>query len=224
MDVKGFKVNFLGDSITVGDGVADKNYRYDNILFRELELSATNNYSVCGSRMAHQTKPSVNPMYDLCFCGRAHLMDRSADMVVVFGGVNDFIHGDAPFGEIGDTEPTTYCGGIYYLMNFLKEAYANKPVIFMTPARSFLRHEVDDLIPSTHARKTVPGKPLVDYADVIIKTAKQFDIKVLDLYRDLGIDPHSPEQFEKYTADGLHLNNDGHVILANKLKEFIEAM
>lgn len=224
MDIKGFKVNFLGDSITVGAGVTDNNCRYDKRIEKMLELSAVNNYSVSGSRMAHQTEPSVNPMYDLCFCGRAHLMDRSADMVVVFGGVNDFIHGDAPFGEIGDTTPTTYCGGIYYLMNFLKEAYANKPIIFMTPARSFLRHEVDDLIPSTHARKRIPGKPLIDYVDVIIETAKQFDIKVLDLYRNLGIDPHIPEQFEKYTTDGLHLNDDGHAILAQKLKEFIEAM
>ena len=33
MDIKGFKVNFLGDSITEGAGVADRaNCRYDNRL------------------------------------------------------------------------------------------------------------------------------------------------------------------------------------------------
>lgn len=33
MDVKGFKINFLGDSITEGTGVADiENCRYDNRL------------------------------------------------------------------------------------------------------------------------------------------------------------------------------------------------
>lgn len=225
MNVKGFKVNFLGDSITEGVGVSNmQENRYDIRLAKALELSAINNYSISGSRLAHQYYPSAKPRYDLCFCGRAYDMDETADMVVVYGGVNDFIHGDAPFGEIGDTTPATYCGGVYFLMNLLRETYAAKPIIFMTPARCFLRGNVDDLIPSTHAAKRVPGKPLINYVDVIIETAKQFDIHVLDLYRDLGIDPHVPEQFKGYTIDGLHFNDDGHAILAQKLKELIEAI
>jgi len=225
MNVKGFKVNFLGDSITVGVGVSDiENCRYDNRIAKKLELSQVNNYSVNGSRLAHQAVPSAKPWYDLCFCGRAYTMDTNADMVIVYGGVNDYIHGDAPFGEIGDTTPATYCGGVYYLMNFLREVYGGKPIIFITPARCFLRHEVDDLIPSVHAAKRVPGKPLKAYADAISETAGQFDIKVLDLYNDLGVDPHIPEQFEKYTADGLHFNDDGHALLAEKLAQLIESM
>lgn len=225
MNVKGFKINFLGDSITEGVGVADiPNYRYDNYLAKLLELSTVNNYSISGSRLAHQSFPSANPRYDLCFCGRAYDMDSTADMVVVYGGVNDYIHGDAQFGEIGDTIPTTFCGGVYFLMNFLRNTYNDKPIIFMAPSRCFLRHEVDDLIPSVHAAKRVEGKPLKDYVDVILETAKQFDIKVLNLYSDLGVDPHIPEQFEKYTIDGLHLNDQGHILIAEKLKDFIESI
>ncbi len=225
MNIKGFKVNFLGDSITEGVGVTDiPNCRYDNRIAKMLELSTVNNYSIGGSRLAHQSYPSANPRYDLCFCGRAYDMDVTADMVVVYGGVNDYIHGDAPFGEIKDTIPTTFCGSVYFLMNFLRETYKNKPIIFMTPSRCFLRREVDDLIPSVHAAKRVAGKPLKDYVDVILETAKQFDIKVFNLYNDLGVDPHNPEQFEKYTTDGLHLNDEGHLLIAQKLKDFIESI
>ena len=224
MNVKGFKVNFLGDSITEGIGVSDLQYRYDKLLAKMLGFSKVDNHSISGSRIAHQTYPSAKPWYDLTFCGRAYAMDTNADMVIVYGGVNDYIHGDAPFGEIGDTTQSTFCGGVYFLMNYLRENYGDKPIIFLTPARCFLRHEVDDLIPSVHAAKRVPGKPLKDYADAISETAKQFDIKVLDLYNDLGVDPHIPEQFEKYTTDGLHFNNDGHALMAEKLKAFIEAM
>ena len=225
MNIQGFKVNFLGDSITEGAGVSDiPNCRYDNRLTKMMGLSKANNYGIGGSRLAHQTRPSEKPRYDLCFCGRAYDMDRTADMVIVFGGVNDYIHGDAPFGQIGDTLPDTFCGAVYFLMNFLRETYGEKPVIFMTPARCFLRNQVDDLIPSVHAAKRVPGKPLRDYVDVIIETAKQFRIPVLDLYQDLGVDPHIPEHFEAYTMDGLHLNNDGHLLIAQKLKTFIEAL
>lgn len=224
MNVKGFKVNFLGDSITEGVGVSDQNNRYDNRIAKILEFSANNNYSISGSRLAHQSYPSEKPRYDLCFCGRAYDMDTTADMVVVYGGVNDYIHGDAPFGEIGDTVPSTFCGGVYFLMNFLRETYGDKPIIFMSPARCFLRHQVDDLIPSVHDAKRVPGKPLIDYVDVIIETAKQFDIKVLDLYRNLGVDPHIPEQFKKYTTDGLHFNDEGHKLIAQKLEELIASI
>ena len=225
MNVKDYKVNFLGDSITEGVGVSDiSNNCYYNRLTKMLNLSKVNTYAISGSRLAHQSYPSANPRYDLCFCGRAYDMDTTADMVVVYGGVNDYIHGDAPFGEIGDTTPVTFCGAVYFLMNYLRQTYGDKPIIFMTPARCFLRHEVDDLIPSTHTAKRIEGKPLKDYVDVILETAIQFDIKVLDLYNDLGVDPHIPEQFEKYTMDGLHFNDDGHLLLAQKLKDLIESI
>ena len=224
MNVQGFKINFLGDSITEGTGVTDvPNCRYDNRLVGMLGLAKANNYSVGGSRLAHQIYPSAKPRYDLCFCGRAYDMDKTADMIIVYGGVNDFIHGDAAFGQLGDTHPDTFCGGVYFLMNFLRETYGDKPIVFMTPARCFLRKEVDDLVVSTHARKRPGiGKPLRAYVDVILETAKQFDIPVLDLYRNLGIDPHDEASFAAYTTDGLHFNDAGHGVIAEKLKAFIE--
>lgn len=225
MDIKGFKVNFLGDSITEGVGVTDiANSRYDNRLKVMCQLSAVNNYGISGTRLAHQTHASEKPRFDLCFCGRAYNMDPTADMVVVYGGVNDYIHGDAPFGQIGDTTPATFCGAVYFLMNLLRETYGEKPVIFVTPARMFLRHEVDDLQPSVHPRKMAEGKALQAYVDVILETGKKFDIPVLDLYRTLGLDPHDQECFDAYTVDGLHFNDAGHGVLAQRLKEFIEAL
>ena len=224
MNIQGYTVNFLGDSITEGAGVVDQANRYDYRLKELCGLAAIHSYGISGSRLAHQIHPSDNPRYDLCFCGRAYDMDPNADMVVVFGGVNDYIHGDAPFGEIGDTTPATYCGGVYFLMNYLREAYPGKPILFLTPARCFLRKEVDDRVVSTHAKKRPGGKPLRAYVDVILETAKQFSIPALDLYDNLGLDPHDPEIFDTYTMDGLHFNDAGHGVIAQKLKTFIEAL
>ena len=224
MDIKGFKVNFLGDSITEGSGVTDReNCRYDNRLLKMCELSKVNNYGIGGTRIAHQTKASAWPRQDLCICGRAATMDTTADMVIVYGGVNDYIHGDAPFGKLGDTTPATFCGGVFFLMNYLKEAYADKPVIFMTPARC--KYEGgDDINPSIYPNKLADAKPLLDYVEVIEETAKQFNIPVLNLYHNLGIDPHNPEDYEKYTVDGLHFNDVGQGVLASCLKDFIESL
>ena len=225
MNIQGFKVNFLGDSITEGVGVSDiPSNRYDNRLKVLCQLSAVNNYGVSGTRLAHQIRASETPRFDLCFCGRVYNMDTSADMVIVYGGVNDYIHGDAPFGEMGDTTPATFCGGVYFLMKYLKENYPDKPIIFLTPARMFLRHEVTDLQPSTHARKWTPGKELAAYVDVILETGKQFGIPVLDLYRNLGLDPHDEAVFQAYTMDGLHFNDAGHGVLAQCIKDFIDKL
>ena len=59
---------------------------------------------------------------------------------------------------------------------------------------------------------------------MILETAKKFDIPVLDLYHNLGLDPHDPSVFDTYTMDGLHFNDAGHAVIAQKLKEFIESL
>ncbi len=220
MILQGFKVNFLGDSITEGVGVADvANCRYDNRLAVMCQLSAVNNYGIGGTRLAHQVHPSEKPRHDLCFCGRAYDMDTSADMVIVYGGINDFLHGDAPFGQMGDTTPATFCGAVFFLMHYLRENYGRKPIVFMTPARCYFHREVDDLTPSCSS-----GKPLLAYVDAILETAKKFDIPVLDLYRTLGLDPHDPKCYDTYAPDGLHFNDAGQAIIAQRLKEFLESL
>ena len=225
MNIKGFKVNFIGDSITEGGGVKDPaNNRYDNRMKTMCNLSAVNNYGISGTRLAHQICASQLPREDLCFCGRAYDIDSTADMVVVYGGVNDYLHGDAPFGKLGDTTPATFCGGVYFLMNFLREKFKDKPVIFMTPARCYLGHYVDDEKPSCFEHKHTQGQPLLDYVNAIKETGRRLGIPVLDLYHNLGIDPHNEEDYLAYTADGLHFNDAGHGILAQRLKEFIEAL
>ena len=59
MNIKGYTVNFLGDSITEGIGVNDwDNCRVDHRLAKLCELSKVNNYSVSGTRLAHQFHPT----------------------------------------------------------------------------------------------------------------------------------------------------------------------
>jgi len=224
MELQGKIIDFLGDSITEGVGVTDRvNNRYDKVLAKNCGLAATYNYGVGGTRLAHQQKPSAKPRHDLCFCGRAYDLNKTADIVVVYGGVNDYIHGDAPFGQPGDTTPATFCGGVYFLMNLLRTLHPGKTVVFMTPAR-LCYDGMDGSAPSVRPQKAPDAKPIRAYIEAIEKTAAQFDIPVLNLYEKLGIDPTRPEDKAKYTADGLHFNDEGHHIIAARLQEFLEAL
>ncbi|MBQ3556372.1 MAG: SGNH/GDSL hydrolase family protein [Oscillospiraceae bacterium] len=224
MELQGKVVNFLGDSITEGVGVSDReNNRYDRVILRKCGLKAANNYGIGGTRLAHQIHPSEPPRYDLCFCGRAYNLDPEADVIVVYGGVNDYIHGDAPFGAEGDTTPATFCGGVEFLMTLLKQLYPDAAIVFMTPARMRF-FELCDTQPSRRPGKQPDAKPLAAYVDVIKAAGARHGIPVLDLYTKLPIDPKIEEDAQRYTVDGLHFNDAGHAVLADCLIEFLKKL
>ncbi len=224
MQLEGKIINFLGDSITEGVGVVDKeNSRYDTIIAREYKLVRANNYGIGGTRIAHQSKPSPKPRHDLCFCGRAYNTAKNADIMVVYGGVNDYYHGDAYIGTPEDTTPATFWGGVNFLMTFLKERFPGKPVVFMTPARECVHGNTDEL-KSPDPRKKEDAQPLLYYVNIIKEAGEKHGIPVLDLYHELPINPNIPEDCEKYTADGIHFNDEGHKIIAKVLADFLLAL
>lgn len=224
MELKGKVINFLGDSITEGVGVSDiENCRYDNVIHKRYDLAAHDNYGIGGTRLAYQSVPSENPAHDLYFLGRAHKMNKDADIVVVYGGVNDYIHGDAYFGTMEDRTVTTFCGAVWCLMDYLKNEYAGKTVVFMTPAHMHYKG-VSDKEVSARPMKKPDAKPLQAYVDVIKARGEEFCIPVLDLFENLGIDPNNESDREAYTVDGLHFNDAGQAFLAKALGEFLSAL
>ena len=59
MELKGKKINFLGDSITFGAGVSDPDNRFTVRIGRSAELAASRNYGISGTRIARATDTSV---------------------------------------------------------------------------------------------------------------------------------------------------------------------
>ncbi len=221
MVLEGKIIDFLGDSITEGTGVTDKaNNRYDKRIEQTCKLAATYNYGIGGTRIAYQHKVSTEkPRWDMFFCGRAYDLNKSADIIVVFGGTNDYGHGDAPFGTLEDTAPDTYCGAVSWLMSFLKKTYSNAQIVFMTPA-----HRKGDGVKSNSSKKAPDAKPLVEYVNAMEALGKKLEVPVLNLFEKLPIDPNNQNDCEKYTVDGLHFNDDGHALIAEQLIEFLKAL
>lgn len=213
MDLKDKTINFLGDSITEGAGVENiEANRFDNVIKRKCGLKRVNNYGVGGSRIAYQRHPSDKARYDMDFCGRCFDMDKNADIIVVFGGVNDYLHGDAPIGNFGDKTRETFAGSVDYLMEKIRELYPDATYVFFTPAHCFC----DD------GFSQIPDKPevreehyLSEYSELIKKTAPLHGFHVFDLSEELKIDPKNEEDRVKYAPDGLHFNDEGHKILAD---------
>lgn len=218
MDLRGKKISFLGDSITEGVGVENQNLRYDRRMADTYSLEAVN-FAISGTRLAHQRAASENPRFDLCFCGRAYDLPKDSDIIVVFGGTNDYGHGDAPFGTDADRTPNTFCGAVHFLMRLLRTEYPEAKIVFMTPAR-----RQGDETPLPIPGRCEDKRALREYVDQIVSAGRQHGVYVLDLYRQLGVNPNCDEERERYAPDGLHLNDAGQAIIAEKLGAFIEAI
>lgn len=214
MDISNKKVHFLGDSITEGAGASDAKSTSFVPLFQKAYPNATiTNYGIGGTRIARQINPSATPRHDLDFNMRSLQMADDADLVVVFGGTNDFGHGDAPFGEWGDKEETTFCGAVYALYEKLLQKYPLGRVLVLTPL-----HRATEEVLNMH------GKLLKDYVDVIRKTAELFSFPVLDLYAVSGINPRMGKVKETMLPDGLHPNDTGYQRLFEIIDAYIKTM
>lgn len=212
------KVNFLGDSITEGVGASCAATRFVDVFAAKTGATARN-YGIGGTRIARQQTPSSNPRYDAYFPGRVDGMAADADLIVVFGGTNDFGHSDAPFGEVDgtDTDENNFCGALRLLIVRLMERYPTAVVVFMTPL-----HRRDEL--STVNNQGMPRRPLSDYVEAIRRITAAYGLPCLDLFATSGIAPRVPVNCETYTVDGLHPNDRGMERIADRLIAFLSAL
>ena len=210
MILKNAVINFLGDSITQGVGASCVEKRYTDVLWKKFELEKVNNYGISGTRFARQKQITDSP-FDLDFCMRVSEMDESADAVVVFGGTNDFGHGEADIGLPSDRTPETFYGACHYLMNELLNRYCGKPILILTPL-----HRLDEDNPrGSGDRKPLPVATLREYRRILLEVAEHYALPVLDLYAESGIQPENEVCREKLLPDGLHPSDEGHALLAN---------
>ena len=212
MELKNIKANFLGDSITEGCGTTDFGTKpFHQLIAKKYGMAAARNYGIGGTRFAKQGKPSASPRWDLDFCSRFKDMDDDASLIVLFGGTNDFGHGDAPIGTANDRDPSTFWGACHYLMSGLITKYPEARIVVMTPLHR-----------ATEDNKNVNGVTLSYYVNIIKEVAAFYSLPVLDLWSVSGIQPRVDVIKAKYCPDGLHPNDAGHERMAAVIGAFLE--
>ena len=219
MELKGKKINFLGDSITEGHGTSDWGTKpFHQLLRARCELAEARNYGQGGTKIARLPVITDHP-FDQDFNLRAVNMNHDADAVVVFGGTNDFGHGTIPLGDMESRDIHTFYGGLHTLCTFLINTYKDKPIIFMTPL-----HRLNEVLDHNNRMKegNKNARPLVDFVRAVREVCEFYGIPVLDLYRDCAMYGQNWAWCEKYMPDGLHPSDAGHELIANKLQKFLE--
>jgi lysophospholipase L1-like esterase len=198
----GGKANFLGDSITVN--APDPNHSYLFGVKDVLGLATINNYGYSGSSLADNSLQQE--LGNSSFCDRYLSMSDDADLIIVFGGVNDVWHGSV-MGTDGDTTKDTVWGALYVLCNGLINKYPTKTIVFVTP---------------TKQDRTTGNMTCEDIAEAMKVMCKRYAIPVFDANSLSGIYPYNTDNADHYTrGDKLHLNAEGNARLGRMLGNFI---
>ena len=213
-------INILGDSITEGIGASSIDKAYPSVIAR-LTGAKVNNYGLSCSRITDIVSDNSNPA---SFIDRMYNMSKYADLIIVFGSANDFWFGDCPIGSSSDTQTDTFYGALNTMIKYLKSAYPNADIVFLT---SYQQSKDAD---ETHSyKRSTYGNfgtgTMSDYRKAILDRCQYYGVPVLDLYADYELNTvdnrEALEKYGQYLCDGCHLNDAGYNLLARKIYKFI---
>ena len=218
MKIKGLKFAFLGDSITQGIGASSQDTIYHSVFKKRCGLKKVYNYGESGTRISKQTR-TYNDRYawDRNFISRVSDISDDVDVIVVFGGTNDYDHGDADLGVFSDRTDKTFYGALHILIEMLIKKFPDKTIVFISPL-----HRVGDDDPNN--AKILKGYNLSKYRDAILEVCAFYSVPVLDLYANSGMNPCISEQNIRFFADGVHPNDNGHLRIAERLEGFFKSL
>lgn len=198
-------INCLGASNTRmlidNEGVRTKEINYPVMLGLRLRCT-TRNYGKNGSSIALQ------PGREDSYYERARGMEKDADIIIFQGGGNDCNHG-VPLGELGSTDPYTYCGAIRLLIRMIRSEYPGAQLIVSTAMQK-----------KNEPRKRTDGLKHIDFYNAFVSVCRSEGIEPIDFMNDPLLDPFDPESL----PDGEHMSERACMHMADVFAEYIQRM
>lgn len=143
----------------------------------------------------------------------------SVDILFLEHGVNDY-HAGVPIRNEQDPYDTyTFTGAIRSTVELLQEKYPDMRIILMTPTYTWYPyHELPKL---TCEEYNLGGGVLEEYVNAELALAESLGVEVIDNYHELY--PHAEwSDWELYTNDGLHPNEAGRELMAQKIYDYLQ--
>lgn len=132
---------------------------------------------------------------------------NTVDYIVIHYGANDFTAGEGVAID-DDSNPkatNTFCGAFRYSIETLLTAFPKLNIFVSLP--TFRYWEADGTITYSDTWKNTNDKTLSEFIDALAKTAKEYNLPVIDCHYGLGINKINAFTFLK--EDGAHHNLEG---------------
>lgn len=213
--LNGVKIGVLGDSVSMGGYHCYGDENADVKTWHEFIADKTgaiiNNVSRGGSTLTTVKEDGYS------FIDRYNNLDSDCDVILVFGGINDYTYaGNTELGNIGDTDTTNICGALKTLCEGLINKYPSVPIGFILP----------------YGFNEYKGSGTWNpYENKIIEVLNYYGIPYINLrtnsIMNANIDFINSKYFryssaDSTTGDKTHPNTAGHSIIAKPILSFIE--
>lgn len=138
------------------------------------------------------------------------------DILTVSYGTNDFTGNNAIDNADDPLDTSTVCGALRYSIETLLTAYPNLRIFVLLPTYRFWIDSANAYTDDAFNHTNDLGKTLIEYIVAIEKTAKAYNIPVIDNFAELGINKFNRKQYFPVT-DGTHHNENGRKLIAKHL-------
>lgn len=180
-----------------------------------VEAIATRDFGVQQTIRSREngTQHFGNIIDDLC------VMDfDEVEIVIIGAGVNDYHAGTPIFPENEDYDAYneyTYVGALRSAIRDLQKAYPHLRIVLMTPTYTWYREKN-----MTCEEYNLGGGLLEQYVEAERQVAAEMEVEFIDLYHNFY--PNRQwEDWELYTIDGLHPNEAGRALIAEKIADYL---
>ena len=200
--LKGLVWNVLGDSITAGNGTTKQYHKF----ISERTGCVVNNYGMTSSTLSTQFKDkwTSNPM-----CERIDSMAANADIITLFGGINDS-SSDCVIGDINSFDTNTIYGALNVLIDKLLYRFPYSIIATIIPVKS--------------SKSSVNQNIYEQICNAILEVSNKYSIPCLDLRNLCGINPFDDFMREIYMPDLIHPNINGHRKMSYVIQNFLESI
>lgn len=141
---------------------------------------------------------------------------HQVEVLVLAFGINDYHAGIPMDNEDNPMDETTYGGALRSVLTTLQESYPDLRIVLATPTYAwYVSKEL------TCEEYDTGSVYLEEYVNTEISIAEEFGVEVVDLYHDVYAHEEW-EDWKTYTEDGLHPNESGRVLLAERIAEALQ--
>lgn len=141
---------------------------------------------------------------------------KQAEVILILYGTNDYFDG-RPLDNPGEPyDEYTFGGALRSGLRYLRSCNPEARILLSTPTYVWLLRRQQ-----TCEEYVANGLVLEDYVEMIRKIGQEEQVEVVDLYHDFY--PHdSWEDWSLYTVDGVHPNEAGCQLIADRFVRYLE--